>query len=146
MNMSSMQSALKQYKQVGVQSGIESASPHRIIQMLMIGALEKVSIAKGHIERGDVAGKGEAIGGAMSIVDGLRASLDKSVEGDLVQNLDALYEYMGMRLLEANLHNDVAILDEISGLLLEIKQGWDGIAQEVSQLEAEQSQTVSGAI
>jgi len=146
MNMASMQSALKQYKQVGVQSGIESASPHRIIQMLMHGALEKISIAKGHMERGEIAEKGSAIGGAMSIIDGLRASLDKSVEGDLVQNLDGLYEYMGLRLLEANLNNDVAILDELSGLLLEIKQGWDAIAQEVSQMEAEQTKTVSGAI
>jgi len=146
MNMASMQSALKQYKQVGVQSGIESASPHRIIQMLMNGALEKISMAKGHIERNNVAAKGSAIGGAMSIIDGLRASLDKSVGGELVENLDALYDYMGMRLLEANLHNDVSVLDEVSGLLLEIKQGWDAIAQEVSQLEAEQTKTVSGAV
>jgi flagellar protein FliS len=66
----------------------------------------------------------------MNIIQGLRSSLDKDKGGDIAENLDSLYEYMGRRLLEANVNNDIAILDEVYGLLAEIKQGWDGIPPE----------------
>lgn len=140
MNMAAMQSALDQYKKVGVQSGIESASPHRLIQMLMEGALEKISSAKGYMKRGEVSKKGEYISWAMSIIDGLRVSLDTSIDVELVKNLDALYEYMNGRLLEANLNNDPEILTEVAGLLREIKAGWDGIAEEAAEIEAARHQ------
>jgi len=139
MNMAAMQSALDQYKQVGVQSGIESASPHRLIQMLMEGVLEKVSSAKGFMARGEVGKKGESISWAISILDGLRVSLDRSIDAELVHNLDALYDYMSHRLLEANLSNDTAILDEVTGLMRDLKTGWDGIAQEAVQIEEKKS-------
>ena len=137
MNMASMQSALDQYKKVGVQGGIEHASPHRLIQMLMEGALDKISVAMGAMERGEIEVKGKYIGWAISIIDGLRVSLDKSMENDLVENLDSLYEYMGHRLLEANLKNDPEILTEVTNLLREIKAGWDGIAVEAAQIQEE---------
>jgi len=144
MNMA-MRNALDQYKKVGVQSGIESASPHRLIQMLMAGALEKISAAKGFMERGDIRQKGEQIGWAISIIDGLRVSLDKNLGGELVDNLDALYEYMGQRLLFANMNNDSEALEEVSGLLREIKAGWDGIAQEAFALEEAQQKKAAAA-
>ena len=145
MNMA-MQNALDQYKQVGVQSGIESASPHRLIQMLMAGALEKISAAKGHMSRGEVSQKGEQIGWAISIIDGLRVSLDKNVGGELVENLDALYEYMGQRLLAANISNDIEVLDEVVNLMSEIKAGWDGIAQEAAEIEAAQRKKAAAGV
>ena len=145
MNMA-MQNALDQYKQVGVQSGIESASPHRLIQMLMAGALEKMSAAKGFMARGEVGPKGEQIGWAISIIDGLRVSLDKSVGGELVDNLDALYDYMGRQLVVANMNNDVEMLNEVAVLMREIKAGWDGIAQEAAEIEqAAQQKASAGA-
>ena len=139
----SMQNALDQYKQVGVQSGIESASPHRLIQMLMSGALEKISAAKGHMVRGEIGPKGEQIGWAISIIDGLRVSLDRNMGGDLVENLDALYEYMGQRLLAANISNDVSALDEVLSLMREIKAGWDSIAKEAAEIEEAQQKKAS---
>jgi len=142
MNMA-MQNALDQYKQVGVQSGIESASPHRLIQMLMAGALEKISAAKGFMNRGEIGPKGEQIGWAISIIDGLRVSLDKNMGGELVENLDALYEYMGQRLLTANISNDVEALNEVANLMTEIKAGWDGIAQEAAEIEEAQQSRAS---
>jgi len=63
----------------------------------------------------------------MNIIQGLRTSLDAQKGGEVAANLDALYEYMGRRLLEANVSNDVAILDEVSSLLMEVKAGWDNI-------------------
>ena len=123
-----MRTALNQYKSVGVQGGIENASPHRLIQMLMEGALDKISTATGAMERGDIPVKGKHIGWAISIIGGLRTSLDKQAGGEIAQNLDDLYDYMERRLFEANVRNEPGILDEVAGLLREIKGAWDTIA------------------
>ena len=126
-NQQSALNALNQYKKVGLHGGVESASPHRLIQMLFEGALEKIQNAKTHIENNEIAGKGEQISWAISIIDGLRVSLDKSAGGEIAENLDMLYDYMSRRLLEANLHTDVTMLDEVTGLITEIKSAWDVI-------------------
>lgn len=119
--------AMKQYQRVSVQSEVFEASPHRLIQMLMNGGLERIAQASGAIQRGKLADKGELIGKAISIIGGLREPLDHAVGGELSQNLDSLYEYMIRRLLEANRGNDLAALDEVSSLLHEVKSGWDAI-------------------
>lgn len=120
--------AMKQYQRVSVQSEVFEASPHRLIQMLMQGGLERIAQARGAVERDAFAEKGELIGKAISIIGGLREPLDHEVGGELSQNLDSLYEYMISLLVEANRKNDVAHLDEASSLLREVKSGWDGIA------------------
>ena len=128
MNRSGARAALKQYKQVNVQSMVEGASPHRLIQMLMEGALEKMHFARGLMEEGRLGPKAEHISWTISIIDGLRISLDKDVGGEIAQNLEDLYDYMVRRLVEANLKNDVTIIDEVSDLLKQIKEAWDAIA------------------
>jgi|TARA_R110000782_G_C14685373_1_gene400507 flagellar protein FliS len=119
--------ALEGYGRGAVESEVNFASPHRIIQMLMEGALSKIATAKGCIDRNDIAEKSRQITWGMNIIQGLRTSLDAQKGGEVAANLDALYEYMGRRLLEANVSNDVAILDEVSSLLMEVKAGWDNI-------------------
>lgn len=127
MNMAKLHSAVKQYNQVGVSSSVEAASPHRLIQMLMNGALEKIAIAKGHMERGDIAQKGGHISWAISIIDGLRASLDLEAGGEIALNLDDLYDYMTRRLARANVENNPVLLDEVTSLLRSIKSAWDSL-------------------
>ena len=122
------QEALKQYRQLGLETQINNASPHRLIQLLMDGALERMNGAKAAMERGDAATKGVLIGKSMGIISGLRSSLDMSVEGtDLPERLDNLYDYMGRRLLEASTFNKVEMLTEVIDLLKTVKSGWDAI-------------------
>jgi flagellar protein FliS len=128
MSIANVRSALNQYSQNAVQAGIESASPHRLIQMLMEGALAKIAVARGHMERGEIRDKGEQIGCAISILEGLKASLDHDKGGDIARNLEDLYIYMERRLIESNRGNDVGLLDEVSDLLRQIKEAWDAIA------------------
>ena len=122
--------ALTGYGRGALESELDYASPHRIIQMLMDGALSKIAIAKGCVVRGDMAGKIRHVTWAVDIISGLRASLDKQQGGDIAGNLDALYDYMCQKLHEANMNNDVKLLDEVTGLLAEIKAGWDAIPPE----------------
>ncbi|MGF0334789.1 flagellar export chaperone FliS [Ectopseudomonas toyotomiensis] len=121
-------SALRQYQSVNTDVLVSDASPHRLIQMLMEGGLSRMAQARGALEHGQLAMKGELIGKAISIVGGLRGALDMERGGDVAANLDRLYEYMGNRLVEANANADVTIIDEVSRLMRTIKSGWDGIA------------------
>lgn len=125
MNRQTAKNALDSYK-AGVVTEVEEASPHRLIQLLFEGALQRIAVAKGFIHRHEIAEKGNNISRAITIVGGLRASLDME-QGEIAQNLDNLYEYIERRLLEANLKNDVLILDEVSSLLRDIKVSWDAI-------------------
>ncbi len=127
--MKQSHSPIDQYMQVNVHGGTSDASPHRLIQMLLNGALDRAAVAKGHMVRGNIAEKGRYIGLVISIIEGLRISLDKPGGGEIAQNLDDLYEYITRRLAEANLKNDAGILDEIMSLLKEIKAGWDAIPE-----------------
>ncbi len=120
-------SAIKQYQQVSVDSSVMGASPHRLVQMLMEGVLERVATAKQSMVCNDVAMKSRNIGRAIDIVGGLQGYLNKDVGGEIAENLDNLYDYMIRRLLVANSQNDENILDEVSNLMIQIKMGWDAM-------------------
>lgn len=136
-----MNSGIKAYNQVAVQTDVNDASPHRLIQMLLDAALEKIAKAKGFMANKKIQAKGENIGMAISIIDVLRASLDMQSGGDISQNLEALYDYMTRRLTEANVRNDVALLDEVANLLLPIKQAWDAIPPDVREAHRKQAES-----
>ena len=126
--------AISAYKRVGIESGATSADPHKLISMLFQGALLAVANAKNQMLKNETMAKGKSISHAISIIgEGLHASLDTSVEGQLVQDLSALYDYMVRRLIEANLENKVAILDEVTGILTELKGAWDSIRPNSAQ-------------
>ena len=114
------------YRNVGVESIVESASPTQLVLMLYEGAIAALASAQQHMLQKNIAAKGEAISKAITIIEsGLRASLDLSVGGALAQNLSELYQYMGRRLLYANHKNDSAALDEVRQLLQQLRSAWE---------------------
>ena len=119
---------LKQYQSVRIDADVNTASPHRLVQLLYQGILERVARSKGLIDAKDISGKGKLIGEAISIIQYMQGTLDMEKGGEISVNLSDLYEYIERRLLEANLKNDKLILDEISGLIVDIKSAWDSIA------------------
>ncbi len=132
MNRSRIGSALSQYNSISVTGGVEDATPHRLIQMLMEGALDKIATAKGHMLRRDLAEKGRHISWAISIISGLQNSLDMKAGGEISTNLNDLYDYMVRRLVQAGSSNDPTILDEVSALLLEVKSAWDVLPKQLA--------------
>ena len=124
-------SGAAQYGKVAAESEVSYANPHRLVQMLMEGALEKVATAKGCIERNDLEGKSQQVTWAMSIINGLRTSLDMEAGGAIAVNLDDLYSYMSRRLIDGSMQNDPAALAEVIDLMLEIKGAWDVMPDEV---------------
>ncbi|MDR3412058.1 MAG: flagellar export chaperone FliS [Formivibrio sp.] len=120
--------ALRQYQKVEAQAQVSEASPHRLVQMLMEGGLDRIAQAKGAMERKDVPNKCILISKAVGIIGGLREGLDMTNRSDELARIDNLYVYMMARLTEANSKNDSKILDEVSDLLTTVKEGWDAVA------------------
>ena len=124
----SKQSGVNAYAKVGIETGVTSASPHALIVMLFDGALVSVRSAIMYMKAGNIPEKGKAISHAILIIDsGLRAALDKKAGGEIAEGLDSLYEYMGARLLQANLKNQVELLEEVQRLLGELRAAWSAI-------------------
>jgi flagellar protein FliS len=124
----SMQRGVNAYAKVGLETGVGAASPHKLIVMLYDGALVAVLSALTNMKAGNIAAKGAAISKAISIIDnGLRAALDKKAGGEIADGLDALYEYMSARLLQANLHNQVELVEEVHKLLSDLRDAWNAI-------------------
>jgi flagellar protein FliS len=120
------------YQEVGATTAIEGASPHKLVSLLFTALVSEIARARGALARGDVAEKCRAASKAVRILDeGLRAPLDLQGGGELAQNLSDLYGYMIQRLTLANLHNDDAMMAECARLAQTLREGWDGIAEQV---------------
>jgi len=113
------------------------AEPYQIIQMLMAGVMDSLALAKGCVERGDFEQKSRNISKASSIIVALRSSLDFKVESEVPNNLNALYEYMTDRLVDASIDKDTIAIEEVANLFREIKSAWDEIPVQ-ARVEAEQ--------
>ncbi|MDQ7990743.1 MAG: flagellar export chaperone FliS [Candidatus Dactylopiibacterium sp.] len=117
------------YAQVGIETNIASASPHQLVLMLFDGALLSVNSAAAAIADQDLAGKIRHVTKAIEIISmGLKASLDPQGGGELADRLGALYDYMCLRLTLGNAQNNVAPVEEVAGLLRELREAWAQIA------------------
>jgi flagellar secretion chaperone FliS len=123
---------LKAYKSNSVEADMSVADPHRVIQMMMQGLLERLAQAKGAIDRRDYETKSQLISKSMAIINGLQDSLDLS-QGQIAVDLAALYIYMNERLIDASRNMDKTCIDEVANLLITIKSGWDNIPEEEKQ-------------
>lgn len=128
----SMNNALDSYKVVGNQTGVVDANPHRLIQMLFEGALDRLNMAKGFIEHDNIEARSIYINKAISIIGGLQSSLNNEAGGEIADNLDSLYDYLMRRLYDANRQNSIEMVEEVLVLLKEIKSGWDSISENVN--------------
>jgi flagellar secretion chaperone FliS len=127
------QSFASAYRQVGVETGVHSASPHQLVMMLFDGYMDALTQAQGAMKAGQIEAKGKAIGRAVRIIEeGLKASLDLGRGGELAGSMHDLYSYTIVRLTKANLHNDAAALEECRTLIEPLRSAWKSIGSEVN--------------
>ena len=119
--------ALAQYRSVHTGTALGDADGHRLVQMLFEGAIDRLATARGHISRREFGPKGETIGRVLDILVHLRGTLNHDRGAEVAANLESLYLYMETRLLDASARNDAGPLEEVAGLLRELKAGWDAI-------------------
>lgn len=135
------------YAQVGVETGVAAATPHKLIVMLYDGAIAACQGGLRHMQDNDFAEKGALLSKAIAIIEsGLRASLDRDAGGELAASLDALYGYMTERLYRASLRMEPALVEEVLALLLQLRSAWVQIAEPAaSQVAAPQAPATAAA-
>ncbi len=121
------------YRAVDLESQVTEADGHRLVRLLFDGAIERIQAAKTALEAGNLVRKGELIGKAITILGGLRETLDFEAGGELAENLDLLYGYMQKRLLEAHVKNQPEGLAEVIGLLQPLADAWRNIPESARQ-------------
>ncbi|NVC63835.1 flagellar export chaperone FliS [Vibrio sp. 05-20-BW147] len=131
-----MRGSLQAYKKVSVDSQLSAASPHKVIQMLMAGAIERLIQGKAAMQAGNIPVKGERLGKALDIIIALRSCLSMDDGGDIARNLDQLYEFMITQISGANHKNDPTMIDDVIDIIREIKSAWDQIPNEYHNLTA----------
>ncbi len=129
-------SNLAAYRSVSVHGGVANADPHAMVQMLMDAAVERLSIARGCIERGELVRQASLLHSCVMIIGELRGSLNLTDGGALAQNLSDLYQYMINKLLLANASSDSSGVIEVSRLLEEVRTAWTAIGPEVRNQRA----------
>lgn len=130
------QRASSMYNRVGVETDVLTASPHRLVALLLDGAMDAMTQALGAMQLGNAEHKSRAITRAVRILDeGLKAALNMD-SGSLAVDLNDLYAYMCMRLTHANLHNDRAAVEECQRLLQPIREAWISIGQRQQEARA----------
>lgn len=119
--------ALKIYGKVQTDVAAEYADSHTLVSMLFNGAIDNLCKAKFNFDTGDIAARGEAITKAQQILFGLRSTLDHNEGGDLARLLDSLYDYCIRRLTQAHAQGESAPVQEVKGLIGQIREAWDTI-------------------
>ncbi|WP_370262598.1 flagellar export chaperone FliS [Limnobacter sp.] len=115
----------KAYAQVGLETGINSASPHGLIVMLYDGAIEAIRKAKLYMDMRDIEMKAKSIDKALRIIrDGLSAAIDVKAGGNLAEQLLALYDYICKELVLANSQNNPERMDNCMSLLEDLRDAW----------------------
>jgi len=124
----SPRNAAHAYANVGLETGVVAANSHQLIVMLYEGAELAVRMAIKHMKEGDVTKKCGAISKASHIIlDGLKAALNPQQGGEIAHRLETLYDYMNQRLMLAHVNNQAAPLEEVLGLLRELRGAWQQI-------------------
>lgn len=113
------------YKQLEAETSVFGADPHQLVSLLFDALQQSLAKTRAAMLVGDVTAKGVGIGKAVRILEeGLKAGLDVNKGGELALNLRTVYDICTFKLTEANLRNNVALVDEVIALVNPIADGW----------------------
>ena len=104
-----------------------TADPKRLVLMCYEGTIDSLKIGKQQIAQKDYEGKARALTKAQDIINELLCALDYEKGGSIAKNLDSLYNYMLRRIIHVDLKNDLRAVDEVIGMLTELKAAWEEI-------------------
>ena len=122
--------AAAQVVQNYVKAQEETTPPDQVILLLLDGVLRFIEEAKSHIDKEEFKEKNLVLVKAQTIVKELMDALDPSIGEMAFRNLRGLYFFAYRKLVEANVHNDVKILDEAAEVSSDLREMWGATVDE----------------
>ncbi|HWL24542.1 MAG TPA: flagellar export chaperone FliS [Ureibacillus sp.] len=122
------------------QNSVTTASPGELTLMLYNGALKFLNKANQAITDKNISEKNTNIQKAQAIINELNVTLN--MDYPISKQMYALYDYMNRRLIEANIKNDQAIVDEVIGLTTEFRDTWKQVIQITRQQQYSNTQQI----
>ncbi|MDF2535995.1 MAG: flagellar protein FliS [Bacillales bacterium] len=116
-------SAYKSYQQ----NSVLTATPGELTLMLYNGCIKFIRQAKFAMTENNVENKNTYLQKAQNIIRELMVTLDQ--KQPVSKSMLQMYDYMNRRLIEANIKNDVAILDEVEGFVAEFRDTWKQVIE-----------------
>jgi flagellar secretion chaperone FliS len=113
------------------QNSVTTATPAELTLMLYNGCLKFLNRAKVAMNEGNIEEKNNNIQRAQNIISEFMSTLKMDVE--VSQQMMTMYEYMNRRLMEANINNDITIVEEVEGLVTEFRDTWKQVIQMTRQ-------------
>jgi flagellar protein FliS len=115
------------YRQTAVETRVHEADPHKLVELMLEGAIQRLRTAEACVTSGDISRKAKAASEAGAIVDSLSGCLDFEQGGDIAQRLEALYDYASRKIATANMSNDAEGFGEVATLLSDVFSAWKQI-------------------
>jgi len=115
------------YRQTAVETRVHEADPHKLVELMLEGAIQRLRTAEACVSSGDISRKAKAASEAGAIVDSLSGCLDFDQGGDIAQRLEALYDYASRKITTANMTNDADGFGEVAALLSDVFSAWKQI-------------------
>ncbi len=134
--MTAQTNAYNAYKQ----NSVTTASPGELTLMLYNGCLKFLGKAKLAIEQKHIEEKNLNLQKAQAIIAELMSTLNMDI--DISKQMLPLYEYMNRRLVEANIKNNVALIEEVEGLVTEFRDTWKEVIKITRQQQYGSAQQV----
>lgn len=122
------------------QNSINTASPGELTLMLYNGCIKFLNVAKKAMEEKNIEEKNKNLQKAQAIITELMVTLDMNYE--ISKQILPLYEYMHRRLIEANIKNNIEIVDEVIGLTTEFRDTWKEVIKQNRQQQYQNIQQV----
>lgn len=107
---------------------IQTATPAQLTLMLYDGAIKFCNLAINAVEEGQIEMANTNIKKVEAIIAEFRAALN--FKYPVAKDFDNVYEYLGRRLLEANLHKDKEILEEVLSHLRVMRETWTEVMKQ----------------
>jgi flagellar protein FliS len=125
----SYQEAYGDYHAVNLDAQTSRASPVELVLLLTDGLLDELARARAHIVARRYEQKAASIDKCIEIINGLSSSLDFESGGETVVNLARIYDFCASHLHGAGIKLDPVMVDEVTGVLNTIRQGWKGVQE-----------------
>lgn len=124
MDISINSSPSSYYAEVGRRSQIEGASPHKLIELLLLNAVKHLRIARQSFDNGEIEKRGKSLVKVTEIVTYLRLTLDLENGGEIAANLYGLYAYIEEQLVTVHADGNVSVVDHITAILTDLLDTW----------------------